>query len=327
MFKLRDLGLAVVLIFFGMAFAIGQVVVPISTGSQTGSYYKFASQAAQVCSGDVRIKVVESAGSTANLDAMEANEVALGVAQLDILDLYKRTRDMSGVKLLVPLFPEQVHFITRSDVTKIDGQKSLFGMAIPGTGTKVQLSTAADLAGKSVGAAGGSHKAAQVISVLSGVSMNLEETKSADEAIARVLAGTLDAAILVGAQPLGTITNMKEKMAGLRLLPVPPAMMDKLSSVYGKAHPLTYRGMGAGGDSVPTIQVMSALMTQNYPKSAMGDAVYAFQQCLLREAATQATLPGNHPAWRNLRTTAGLNWDVWNYAGANAGQTVGAKKK
>lgn len=293
-----------------------QVTVPVATGSETGSYYRFISQASLVCQDDVKIANRKSAGSTENLDLMEANEVSLGISQLDILDLYKRTRDMSTVKLVVPLFPEQVHFVARADLTKMEGQKSMFGIGIPGTGNKVQLQTAADLAGKRVGAAGGSLKTAQLISILGGFPMDIRDTGSPDEALKQVLAGTLDAAILVGAQPLGTLVNLKADILKVRLLPVPEALAAKLSSVYGKAQPLTYRAMGAGGDSVPTVQVMSALVTQNYPKSSMGDAVYAFQQCLLREASTQATVPGNHPAWRNLRVSSGINWDVWQYQAA-----------
>lgn len=125
--------------------------------------------------------------------------------------------------------------------------------------------------------------------------MDLKEVGSADKAIAGLMSGQYDAAILVGAQPLGTITAMGEGMANLRLLPVGEELAAKLASVYTKAQPLTYRGMGAGGDNVRTVQVMSALVTQNYPKSPMGDAVFAFQQCLLREAQAQATVPGITP--------------------------------
>lgn len=315
---------------FGIAESHAQsLTVPVFTGSKTGSYYKFVDQASKVCSAEVRIQVVESGGSLANLDAIEANEAAVVVSQLDILDLYKKTKDMSNVKLLAPLFPEQVHFVTRSDVTKTEGGRSVLGFQFGGG--KVQLNTAMDLAGKKVAAAGGSHKTAQVIMYLGGLPMNLMEVRTADMAIQGLLAGTYDAAILVGAQPLGTITAMGEKMASLRLLPVPEELAAKLSAVYTKGQPLVYRAMGAGGDNVRTIQVMSALVTQNYPKSAMGDAVFAFQQCLMREAATQATIPGNHPAWRNLRLTSGVNWDAWNYVGAassrQAVQPAGGAKK
>ena len=161
--------------------------------------------------------------------------------------------------------------------------------------------------------------------------MQLTEVGGADAAIAGVVNGTYDAAILVGAQPLGTITAMGDRQKSLRLLPVPEALMSKLGVVYTKASPLTYRTMGAGGDNVPAIQVMSALVTQNYPKSAIGDSIYRFQQCLLREASQQATIPGNHPAWRNLKLTTGLNWDIWQYQGAQTlsqgGQVQGTRRK
>lgn len=320
MFRLKDLALAFLLTFACSLVAFAQpqssTPVPIMTGSKTGSYYAFATQAARVCSQEVNLQVMESAGSTATLDAMEANETALGISQLDILDLYKKTKDMSGIKVLVPLFPEQVHFITRNNVVRKEGGHEILGLKFGGNDVPLQFVT--DLTDKKVAAAGGSFKTLQIVSYLGGIRMDIQDSKTADAAIAGVLAGTYDAAVLVGAQPLKTITAMGAKQDQLRLLPVPDALMQKLSAVYTKANPLTYRGMGAGGDNVPTVQVMSAMVTQNYPKSAMGDAVYALQQCLLREAVQQATVPGNHPAWRNLRTSEGINWPTWSYAVAPA---------
>lgn len=324
--KLLLFPLLLVLEFAFLNQALAQVI-PVGTGSPTGSYFKFVSQAAQSCKAEAQVSPVETAGSTENLDGLENNTFALGISQLDILDLYRRTRDMSNIKVLVPLFPEQVHFLTRGDVTKLEGQKTLLGIPIFKTGTRVQLSTVSDLAGKTVVAAGGSAGTARVISILGGISWNLREVKTADQAVTEVAEGKADAAILVGAQPLGTILQLKENQAAFRLLPVSDDLISKLSSVYVKSQPLVYRAMGAGGDSVQTVHVMSALMTQNYPKSAMGDAVYRFQQCLLRIAPDQATVVGSHPAWRNLRSTAGVNWEIWRYSGASTASTPAAPAK
>ena len=299
-----------VLMMFSIA-AWAQPAIPVSTGSKTGSYYAFMDQATKICPTPGGFELLESAGSTQNIDRAEANEVSLFISQLDILDLYKRTKDMSNVKLLVPLFPEQVHFVTRSDVTNKQGGFGIGGMTFGGK--EVQLKNVADLAGKRVVAAGGSYRTAQVIALIGGISWNLQEVPGADQAITAVVSGQADAAVMVGAQPLGTLTAMKDKMATLRLLPVPDELVAKLSSVYTKAFPLNYRQMGAGGDNVQTVQVMSALMTQNYPKSAIGDAIANFRACLLQKAPDQATIPRTHPAWRNLRTNQGVNWEVWNY--------------
>lgn len=317
MLQLKDFLLAIALTFFAAASSFAQqtVNVPVMTGSKTGSYFAFTTQAAKVCSNDVSLQVLESAGSTENIDAMEDNKVAVIAAQLDVLDLYKRTKNMSNFKLLVPLFQEQVHFIVRNDVTKKEGGFNIGGFNVGGT--KVQLSSIKDLVDKNVAAAGGSHKTAKVISYLAGIRMNLIEEKGADAVISGVISGKYDAGILVGAQPLGTIRNMGDKQSTIKLLPITDDVAEKLKSVYTKGDPLNYRGMGEGGDNVPAVQVMSALITQNYPKSSMGDAVYAFQKCLLREARIQATMPGMHPAWRNLQLNVGLNWPTWEYEGAS----------
>lgn len=329
-FRLKDLAVSLVLTFFCMSAALAQALptIPVSTGSKTGSYFKFMTQVQEVCP-EVRLNIQESAGTTANFDAMEANEVSVAPGQLDVANLYKRTKDMSNIKLLVPLFPEQVHFLTRADVVKKEGGYNLGFIGNVG-GKEVQLRNVLDLAGKKIATAGGSYMTAKMFAIDSGISIQPIDAGSADKAMAGVLAGTYDAAIFVGAAPLGTITGTKEapnpKITSLRLLEVPDAVMSKLS-IFKKAQPLTYRGMGPGGDNVQAIEVMSGLFTQNYGKSPMGDAIYALQQCLIREAPGQAAVPGRHPAWRNIRTTAGLNWDVWQYAGAQTAPAPGKPGK
>lgn len=332
MFRLKDFFLAVVLVFFAMSTALAQTLptIPVSTGSKTGSYYKFMTQVKEVCP-EVPLSILESTGTAANFDALENNDVAIAPGQMDVANLYKQTpgKDMSNLKLLMPLFPEQVHFITRSDVTKTEGGFNLGSFNVGGN--KTQLRTVADLAGKQVASAGGSVLSAKMFVLQSGINLQVVDVGSSDKAIAEMLAGKYDAAVLVGAAPLGTITGTKEapnpRLKDLRLLEVPGAIIDKMT-VFRRSQPLSYRGMGEGGNNVQSVEVMSGLFTQNYPKSTMGDAVYALQQCLLRNAQDQATIPGRHPAWRNLRMTTGLNWDLWQYAGAGqATQAPVSKKK
>lgn len=295
--------------FFAMpAKAQKPTTVPISTGSETGSYFRFGKEAAALVP-SVNIRVVPSSGSTQNLDRLEANEVSLAIVQLDVLDLYSKTRDMSNVRVVVPLFPEQVHFITRANLGQKEGG---YGIGNFKVGAKeVVLNNAADLAGRKVGAAGGSYYTAQVIAYLAPLQMNLQELGSADEVIAKILSGELDAGIMVGAQPLGTITKMGERMAQLKLLPVPEDLASKVAKIYGKAQPLSYRQMGAGGNNVSTIEVKSALVTQNYRKGPMAEAVAEFRKGLFDVAEEQAATPGTHPAWRNVKPGAQSSWPMW----------------
>lgn len=290
------------------AYAQKAVTIPISTGSETGSYFRFGKEAAALVP-SVNIRIQTSSGSTQNLDRLEANEASLAIVQLDVLDLYSKTRDMSNVRVVVPLFPEQVHFITRANLGQKEGGYGIGSFKI---GAKdVVLNTAADLAGRRVGAAGGSFYTAQVIAYLAPLQMNLQEIETPDAVVARVISGELDAGILVGAQPLGTITKMGDRMAELKLLPVPDDLAGRVAKIYSKAQPLSYRQMGAGGNNVPTIEVKSALVTQNYRKGPMAEAVAEFRRGLFDVAEEQSATPGTHPAWRNVKPGAQSSWPMW----------------
>lgn len=295
------------------AFNANSQTLVSGSGSKTGNYYKFMEQAGKVCP-DFGLQVMETGGTTANLDGLDQNEYVMAPAQLDVLQLYRLGgRDTANYRVLTPLFPEVVHFLTRNDVTTVVGQKEIFGLKIAGTGDKVSLKSVEDLRGRTVVASGGSFKTAQVINQLSGLGMNLVDPGSADKAVQAVAAGQADAAILVGFPRLETITRLANAQANFRLLPVTEPIAVKLQAVYSKSFPLSYPGMGPGGDNVQSVQTMSAIIVQNYGRSAVADRLAGFRDCLLASAKEQASTPGMSPAWRNLKLNADLNWPVWGY--------------
>jgi TRAP-type uncharacterized transport system substrate-binding protein len=293
--------------------AMAQVPLISGSGGKSGNYYKFMNEAVQVCPG-YGIQVRETGGTPDNLDGIDQNELAMAPAQLDVLALYRLGgRDVANYRILVPLFPEVVHFMTRNNVTTVTGQKEIFGRKIPGTGTEVSLSTVEDLRGRTVVAAGGSFKTAQVINQLSGLGMNLVDAGTADNAVKMVAAGTADAVILVGFPRLGTITDLKQAQSNFRLLPVNEAIFLKIGKTYSRSFPLSYPGMGQGGDNIVSLQTMSAIVVQNYGKSATADQIAGFRDCLLINAKDMAGTPGKSPAWRNLKLDASLGWESWTY--------------
>jgi TRAP-type uncharacterized transport system substrate-binding protein len=271
------------------------------------------------------------------LDRLEANEIPAGVAQTDVLDLYKATRDVSNIRVLVPLFPEQLHIITRVALGKKEGG----GWKIPGTdkvigeniGAKdVVFDSFVSLAGRKVGSSGGSFYTAQVLSHPSfgNIPMQLvEDSAGADSVVAGVLSGKYDAGILVGAQPLPTITNLKDAMAGLKILPVPDDVAARVNKIYVRGQPLSYRAMGQGGTNIPTLQVTSSLVVQNYTKGPMVEAFKRLRQCIWDNAELQASTPGTHVAWKYIKPDAQSNWPMWQppvSAGATAPVAKALKK-
>lgn len=280
-----------------------------STGSLKGSYHRFMNETKGVCTNS-SLQLTESSGSPQNLDRIEANEAAIAPVQADALALYGNTRDMSHIKVLVPLFQEQVHVVTRASLGK-KGGVSFAGVNVGGK--EVVLNSVADLNGRTVAAAGGSHITAQVIRLQAQLNMNLVEEKNATAVLNGVLAGTYDAGILVGAQPLGDLVGLGDKLAGLKLLPFPEDVMAKVNKVYAKATPLTYRQMGAGGTSIPTIGMAAVLVTQNYRSGPKAAALVALRDCILNNAEEQASTTGTHPAWRTVGKVQ-VNWPLYEAA-------------
>jgi TRAP-type uncharacterized transport system substrate-binding protein len=331
------LGSVFAVIFASSAFALE---VEVSTGAADGSYSKFISQAAAICSNDqYAYKVRPSGGSADNLNALLANDVPAGISQLDVGDLFKTTRDVSSLRLLVPLFPEQVHFVTRVDLGKLEPAKIQgFSLSLGGWkpgATQVVLNTVEDLRGKTVASAGGSYYTAQLLNHpnVGGLGMNLVELTGAtgtNDALAGVIAGKYDAAILVSAAPAGSLTTLKDKQPLLKLLPMTEAMYGKLSKFYPNRDSLSYRDMGQGGTNIQTFQVMSALLTPNYTKGPFVGAFANLRKCILDNAEDQASVPRTHPAWRYIAKN-GLNnvgnWTLWEAPGIKTVTGPQAPKK
>lgn len=295
----------VVISLLGFTSSSCAATFPVGTGSPTGTYHRFMNEVKGLCP-DVGLDLKNTSGSTGNLDGMEGNVFAAGVVQADALALYGQTRDMSGIKVLVPLFLEQVHIVAKNVV----GQEGGVGIGSIKFGAKnIVLNSVEDLAGRTVAAAGGSFITAQVLRLQGQLPMNLVEVASPEAALAGVESGTYQAAILVGAQPLKTLSALGGKLANYRLLPVTEAFANKVK-LYTGSQRLTYREMGVQGTNVATVAVPSVLAVQNYRKGAMAQQAAALRKCILDNAEDQAATPGAHPAWRAIGKT-GTSWPVW----------------
>ena len=282
------------------------VQFPIGTGSASGSYHKLLSEVKTRCD-RLPIQLVTSAGSSANLDGLEANSLAAAMTQADALALYGQTRDMSNVQVLTPMYMEQIHFVTRANLGQKAGGFSVGSFQVGGK--DVVLNTVEDLQGQVVAAAGGSYVTAQVLRLQGQLNMQLTEEASADNVVKGVLAGKYAAGILVGAQPLGTLTAMGANMASLKLLPVTEAFAARVK-LYADKQSLTYRQMGPAGTNVRTLGVPSVLVVQSYRKGPMAQIAQGLRQCIEEAADDMAQTPGTHPAWRTVGKVS-VNWPMW----------------
>lgn len=332
--RLGNFFLVLTLVFFTVAWfapaAHGQPTSPltISTGGLLGSYHKFMLQVKEVCT-EVPLSLVEAKNGTLDtVDRMDSNDASGGPVQPDVLAWYGKARDMSNFKVLMPLFYEQVHFVAlNTQVPKapvVQAEKSWLGKAKDKVGmgdsapppaqASATMATVSDIAGKRVAASGGSFMTGKLFKLLSEIPYTLVEVPGgADAALAKVLNGEADVAILVGAAPLGTITSLPDDVqASLKLLPMPAELAAKLGA-YKLGQTITYRKMGDTGTNITALSIPASLVVQNYKQGTeKSKQVLALRDCILAKADTVSQTPGKHPAWRDVaQGKVKSSWDVY----------------
>jgi TRAP-type uncharacterized transport system substrate-binding protein len=237
-----------------------------------------------------------------NVDRIIGNEVQVAFSQLDILKFRSNTEDLSGVKTLFHLHPEQVHILALAAGQKQGG--------VMGIGAKeVVLNTLDDLAGKNVVAYGGSYITAQVIKLQTMIPFNVVEVADAKAAIEAVNAGQAAAAIIVGGAPMD---NLKTLNKAHKLLSIPEASAAKLKNVY-KPAVLNYSNLGAAG--VQTVSVDSVVVTREYKTPKVVEQLVKLRTCFNAKAAELAETAGMHMAWSKIKLDGEAKWPVAQFVG------------
>ena len=281
----------------------GAQEMTLSSGQAGGSYNTWATQAARVCADAVKVRVLTSDGSLANLDALDSNAASWGLVQADSLALGATSRDVSNLRVLLPLFPEQVHFLVRDDLVVKSGGYGIGNLKAGETVTPI--TDLSQIGGLTLWAAGGAQATAQWVRANSEVAFQLRlDPGGGKDVMAKVLSGAYKVGIVTGAFPFKPLQDLAPEIKShLRLLTVSETIMGKLTRIYQKAS-VSYPGMAQGPGGVATIAVPSLLLTQNYDRGNAAAATLAFRNCLYERASEQAGITGTHPAWRFIKPSA-----------------------
>lgn len=281
----------------------------ISSGLKGGSYYTFMAQAGEACRDALPMAIDEApGGSEMNLDRLLDNSYSVAPMQADYLAFAAMSNpDVNSIKVLLPLFPEQLHFIAlRTSIRKTEGKFMGLGA------TAIQINSVGDLKpGTIVAASGGAKTTALLFQRQTGLGYAIDQSAATPlDALGKLKAGQVDAVLLVGASPLDFLaTATPENKALLKLLPVPDSVLGQLKNY--SATKVGYTGIG-DGSSVPTAQVQSVLATQDYSKrQTLSKAVHELKKCLLDVAPDMAGTPGKHKAWRGIKEGADSKWPQW----------------
>jgi TRAP transporter TAXI family solute receptor len=169
---------------------------------------------------DVRFVVLESPGSVRNLQNLQRGEADLGFAQADLAymgyngQLPDAPERLSNIRGIAVMHPSMVHLLVRNDLP---------------------IRSIADLEGRRVGV-GPSDSGTAVTSELLLSAFNLQRGKVAGfavpspQAIDRLVAGELDAAFVVSADPAEEVRRATQ--AGARLVDIGGAEVDRFRSQY-----------------------------------------------------------------------------------------------
>jgi TRAP-type uncharacterized transport system substrate-binding protein len=255
---------------------------------------------------------MNSTGSVENLNRIIGNEVNAGFTQTDVIWLRAQGEDLSTIKTLIALHPEEVHILAMAG--KKVGQKMGFGGQ--------DLVSLEQLGGLNVGAAGGSFITAQVVRLQSQIAFNVVQFDNNKDLLAALTAGKIDAAIMVGGSPMGDIAALTPAYT---LLTIGEATAGKMKGVY-KAARVTYPKLN-GGRAVATVSTDALLVTREYKTPKYLTGLAAFRACFVANVDELKETTGTHPKWQAVDPENKGKWAYYVLPEVKAEAPAPAKKK
>ncbi|WP_284376100.1 TAXI family TRAP transporter solute-binding subunit [Amylibacter marinus] len=228
----------------------------IVTGSQTGTYIKFGKDLRKLLiikRKKINLKVHTSVGSLENVyDVYKSPKAQLGIVQSDVL-AFIETRDDADmqkiakkVRLVHPLYNEEVHILANSSVESfddLDGRRVAIGLG--GSGTNLTATT---------------------LLSLGGVGVEPVHTGGQD-ALDALKAGKIDAMFYVAGLPVKLFSDQVSKADGLKFLSIEN---EGVTSVYNVNSTITKDTYDFVTDDVNTVAVKAVLVTYDYQKGNCG---------------------------------------------------------
>lgn len=269
----------------------------VATGGAKGTYSSMFAEVKKTCpSPDLNLIEVNTTGSNDNLSLLAGNQVNAVFTQTDVLFFRAGVDDMSKVRTLFALHPEEVHVVSAT-AGKLEGATLGIG------GTRTVFTNVQQLQGRVVAAAGGSITTANVIRLQGKIEYDVMQVASNEEALAAVAGGQADAAILVGGAPLPLINNLGPDM---QLMFFAPDLQEKLSKVYRPAR-LSYQKMGAAG--VNTVATDALFVSREYKTPKMVAGLKALRSCLTEAVPELQETTGTHPKWMAVDPANKGKWE------------------
>lgn len=289
--------LVIILAFFAMmpkAYS-QEVKLSVATGGTSGTYSKMFNELNEYCrETGLNLVEVNTSGSIENLEKMSGNQVNAAIVQTDVLWLANNTpgRDLSSIKTLFTLHPEEIHVIALS-AGKTLVEKKWGGFKTEETQLPA-LNTVSELQGKKVGAWGGSYTSSMVIRLQGQIGFDVFDVGNQKNAMASLDSGEIDAIIAVGGAPLEWVSGLSNRY---KLLDFSESIVKRLENVYRPAS-LHYAKIGASG--VRTVAVDAIFVTRDYKTARYVGGLSKLRACLQSNLDVLKEETGKHPKWQTV---------------------------
>lgn len=236
-------------------------------------------------------------GSTENIDLLTDNQVQGALLQGDFLAYWnKRSPDrVANVRVLFPLWNEELHYVARADVKKEGGFMGIGGK-------EVSYDTILDLKGRKIGAVGGSAVSGRVVSDSAGVGYSVVDYDDNTKLVEALKAKQIDAILITG----GAQHKLVQGLDGnFKLLSVPAEVQAKLAKIY-KSVDLNYANVNAVG--VKSLATPAYVTVWNYTDADRVKQLLALRECFQREAPKLSSRSGTFAKWRQVNVNDKGNW-------------------
>jgi uncharacterized protein len=302
MFNRTLKGLAVAFMMAAGIAAAQQESFTVATGdSKSGSTYsQMFRELKNQCGAQLQLNERETKGSVENVALLTGNQVNAAIVQSDLLFFTRMTdpAKVQNVRTLVGLHPEELHFIARGDVKKEGGFMGIGGK-------EVVFRSVEDLAGRTIGAVGGSVLSGRVFAAQSKLNFQVREFPDNAQLTAALLKGEIDTILIVAGSPSKAVAGLDTRF---RILPVTPAVAKAVEGVYSRTK-ISYSNMGAAG--VDTVATQALLVTRTYRSKQMTDQLAKFRGCFENQLGNIQDKTGTHPKWQDVDSANLGKWEVY----------------
>ena len=161
------------------------------------------------------------------------------------------------------------------------------------------------MAGRQVGAVGGSVLSGRVVAAQSGLNFQIVEFPDNNTLKDALLTGKVDTILVVGGAPHALVGSLDQRF---RLLAVSPEIQKKVSGVYS-ATKLSYSNLNQAGIDALTTQ--SQIVTRTYRSPAMINQLTKFRTCFTREVPNLQDKTGSAPKWQLVDINDQGKWEYY----------------